>query len=239
MNILHKFVLGLIVCLSLIVACVSPARQPTSEVPDATATPPRHMPLATATLPMNTPTLPPTSTRPPPQPSATIANESILHTITNDAGSISAVIPSTWTDVRSLTWTNEQEVVIGHKLVASSDVEAFLEWKADGVAIGVSRDLPIGYLQLLDIDADRYGELAPHPAYSFDDFENRLHRGKYFTLWLCGGVQGCLLRVFSLVPQGDGPAYVAEVLLYDDLPYTSQKIEDSIMRFEVDPDRLP
>ncbi len=239
MNILHKFVPGLIVFLSLIVACVSPARQPTPQVPDATATSPCQSPLATATLPINTPTLRPTSTRRPPQPSATTPNENRLRIITNDADSISVAVPSTWTEVRSLTWTNEQEVVIGHKLVASSDVEAFLEWKADGVSISVSRRLPIGYLQLLDKEADRYGELAPHPAYSFDDFENSHHRGKYFTLWLCGGVQGCLLRGFSVVPKGDGPTYVAEVLLYDDLPYTSQAIDDSIMRFEVDPDRLP
>ena len=237
-----RFCVGLVSCLAVSLACGFPARQqtpPSEAVPTTVAT---DITRSTATLASNeaaTPMLPLVPTGTSVAPPATPVREDQFRTVTNDAGSIAVTIPSAWADVRSLPWTNERNAVTGHKVVASSDVEAFLRWEADGVAISVSRNLGMGYIQLLDADYAVFRQLAPNPVHVYDDFENSLHRGKFFNLLLCGGVQGCFLRVFSVVPQSDVPAYVAEILIYDDLPYATGAIDDSIMRFEVFSDQLP
>ena len=175
-----------------------------------------------------------------PLPSATPFPEEQLYTVTNDAGSITATIPTVWTDVRSLTWKNEQNAVIGHVLIASSDVDAFLRWEVEGVSISVSRNLGMGYLQLLESDYSKYSILCSNdPYHTFFDVENSLHTGKEFVLTDCGGIDGGWLSVMVVVPPGDNRTYVAEVLGYDMIPLYGDTFRDILMRFEVFPEMLP
>jgi hypothetical protein len=41
------------------------------------------------------------------------------------------------------------------------------------------------------------------------------------------------------VPLGSAPGYIAEVIIYDDLPYLSTAISDGLLNFKVSPDKLP
>jgi hypothetical protein len=180
--------------------------------------------------------VPPTTA---PLPSATPFPEKQLHVITNDAGSIAATIPTVWTDVRSLTWKNEKNVIIGHVLIASTDVDAFLRWEVEGVSISVTRNLGMGYLQLLESDYSKYRTLCNDPYFTFFDFENNLYRGKEFVLDTCAGVEDGWLSIIAVVPLVDSGAYVARVLAYDMIPLYGDDFRDIMMRFEVFPEKLP
>lgn len=233
---------ALVSCLAVGLACSlssSIRTQPPGSSPAIAAT---ALPRSTATPqtseePQPTPAVVPTEKAP--TPSATPFPEQELHTVTNDAGSITATIPTVWTDVRSFTWTNEQNVIIGHVLIASSNVEAFLRWEVEGVSISVSRNLGIGYVQLLESDYSKYREVCDDPYLTFWDFESSLHRGKYFVLDDCAGVDGGWLSVMSVVPPGNDRTYVAEVLAYDMPPTYGDEFRDIIMRFEVFTEKLP
>jgi hypothetical protein len=185
---------------------------------------------------LRTPTRIPSPT---PSPSATLFPEEVLVTVANDARSILATVPSVWTDVRSLDWTDEQNRVVGHVLLASTDVEAFLAWRVEGVSISVSRNLGIGYMQLLERDYAKYSKLCDDPYRTFWDEGSSLHRGKSFVLDDCWGVQDGWLSVMSMVPKDGSGAYVAEVLAYDMPPTYGGTFRDIMPRFEVSPDKLP
>ena len=205
----------------------------------STAIPRATRPAATtqAPPPSPTPTQIPSDT--PPPPTAAVFPEEQLHTVTNAAGSIVAVIPTAWTDVRSSEWKDERNVVIGPVLVASADVDAFLRWEVEGVSISVSRNPSTGYIQLLDMDYSKYTQICNDPFLRFWDWSSNLHRGRYFVLDDCGGVGDGWLSVLSVVPPGDSRTYVAEVLAYDMIPIFGEDFRDIIMRFEVFPEKLP
>jgi hypothetical protein len=217
----------------------SPETLPSTQLPPIVLTP---GPFYTATSPLiQLP--PPTLTRVPNTPAALPSDtpfpEKQLHTVTNDAGSITATIPTVWTDVRSLTWKNEHNVVIGHMLMASTDVDAYLRWEVEGVSISVTRNLGMGYLQLLEKDYAKYRTICDDPYLTIWDFENNLYQGQNFVLDNCGGVKGGWLSVMVVVPLGGAPTYVAEVLGYDMPPTYGDTFRDIIMRFEVVPEKLP
>jgi hypothetical protein len=207
-----------------------PATAEDTRPPTSTLSPPTTRPR------LGTPTRIPSRT---PAPSATLFPEEVLASVANDAGSILATVPSVWTDVRSLDWTDEQNRVVGHVLLASTNVEAFLAWKVEGVSISVSRRLGIGYMQLLERDYERYRGLCEDPFLTFWDEESSLHRGKSFVLCDCGGVEDGWLSVMSMVPKDGSGAYVAEVLAYDMPPTYGSDFRDIMLRFEVFPDKLP
>ena len=201
-------------------------------------------PTATEASPaaQSTPALPTSASPALPLPTPTIsANaESSLMPIVNQSGSISMTVPATWTDVRSSAWKDEDGRVIGDVLTASPDIDRFLQREADGVSVMVSRRLGIGYIQLLDAEFQHYSSLNPTSIYRrYFDFANSRHRGKSISMFFCGPVQGCNLDVFALVPVSDPSAYVAEVLLYEDLPYLPSAVDERIMDFAVDPAKLP
>jgi hypothetical protein len=231
--------LALLAPLALSLACSLFSRpQPTASPEMAEATRPLTFTSAALTVmpPLRTPTRVPSPT---PSPSATVFPEEVLVTVANDAGSILATLPSVWTDVRSLDWTDEQNRVVGHVLLASTDVEAFLAWRVEGVSISVSRNLGIGYMQLLERDYAKYSKLCDDPYHTFWDEDSNLHRGKSFVLDDCWGVQDGWLSVMSVVPKDGSGAYVAEVLAYDMPPTYGGTFRDIMLRFEVSPDKLP
>lgn len=208
----------------------SPATAEAPRKPTSTSFPPTIKP------PLRTPTRIPSET---PPASATPFPEEVLVAVANDAGSILATVPSVWTDVRSLDWTDEENRVVGHVLLASTDVDAFLAWRVEGVSISVSRNLGMGYRQLLERDYARYRGLCDDPFLTFWDEESSLHRGKSFVLDDCGGVEDGWLSVMSVVPMDDSGAYVAEILAYDMPPTYGGTFRDIMLRFEVSPDKLP
>jgi hypothetical protein len=177
--------------------------------------------------------------RTPPPPTATYFPEEQLHTVSHRAGSIAAGIPTVWTDVRSLEWKDENDEVIGHVLVASTDVERFLRWEVEGVSISVSRNLGIGYLQLLDADYEEYTQICDDPFKRYWDWSQGRHRGGYFVLDDCAGIPDSWLSVLSVVPRGESYTYIAEVLAYDMIPIFGEDFRDMIMGFEVFPEKLP
>lgn len=224
--------------LALSLACsLSAQPRPTVIASTATDTPPPSIARLqpTATRPYHTPTPSPKT----PTPSATPFPEYDLIAVTNEAGSITATIPRVWADIRSLDWTDEDGRVIGHTLRASTDIDAFLAWKVEGVAISVSRRLRIGYIELLDREYERYEPLCGDPFQTFWDEDSSLHRGKSFVLTDCGGVEDGWLSVMSMVPRDGSGAYVAEVFAYDMPPTFGGDFRDILLRFEVVPDRLP
>jgi len=159
--------------------------------------------------------------------------------VANDAGSILATVPSVWTDVRSLDWADEENRVVGHVLLVSTDVNAFLEWKVEGVSISVSSNLGVGYIELLERDSAKYRKLCNDPYHTFWNEDSSLHRGKSFVLNDCGGVEDGWLSVMSVVPKDGSGAYVAEVLAYDMPPTYGDTFREIMLRFEVSPDNLP
>jgi hypothetical protein len=237
----HRSSLALLAPLALSFACslfTPPQPLPATSSPETEAPrpPTRTSSPPTAEAPIRAPIRIPSQT---PPPSATVFPEEQLITVANSAGSILATVPTVWTDVRSLDWVDDQNRVMGHVLLASTDVDAFLAWKVEGVSISVSRNLGIGYVQLLEQDHAKYGEVCDDVYHTFWDEDSSLHRGKSFVLNDCGGVQGGWLSVMSVVPKDDSGAYVAEVLAYDMPPTYGDTFRQIMLRFEVSPDKLP
>jgi hypothetical protein len=233
--------LALVAALALSFACslftpalplpaTNPPQTEAPRPPTATPSPP------TAEVPQRAPIHIASQT---PPPSATVFPEEQLTTVANSAGSILATVPTVWTDIRSLDWIDDQNRVMGHVLLASTDVDAFLEWKVEGVSISVSRKLGIGYIQLLERDYAKYSKLCNDPFHTFWDEASSLQRGKSFVLDDCGGVQDGWLSVMSVVPKDGSGAYVAEVLAYDMPPTYGDTFREIMLRFEVSPDKLP
>jgi hypothetical protein len=224
--------------LALSLACgLSSQPQPTATLPAAEETRPPTTTSSppTATRPYHTPTPPPRT----PTPSVTPFPEEDLVTVTNDAGSIVATVPRVWTDVRSQDWKDEKGRIVGHTLLASTNVDAFLAWQVEGVQVSVSRRLSIGYIELLEREYEKYGGLCEDPFLTFWDEESGHDRGKSFVLTDCGGVEDGWLSVMSMVPKDGSVSYVAEVLAYDMPPTFGGDFRDIMLRFEVVPDKLP
>jgi hypothetical protein len=230
-------------CLAPPLVCLAPSLtvQPAAEAPAGSATASVAKLRSTETQPASqraTPTLIRFETETP-LPSATSFPEEQLHVVTDETGSISAAVPTLWTDVRSLDWTDAQGRVIGHTLVVSTDADAFLRWGAEGVSISVARDPGAGYLQLLETEYAKYKALCDDPYLTFWDFKSDLYRGRYFVLDDCGGVPDGWLSVLYVVPADGSRSYVARVIGYDLPPLFGDDFRDIIMRFEVDPANLP
>lgn len=229
-------------CLLLVLACGKlPGPQPTDtgELP-ATRVPSPATPRPTMSpKPSEAPQATPPAMGRLPATWPTPAGENELRLISNESGSIRVAVPSTWVEVRSLPWINDKGELVGDTLMVSPDLEEFLRWKAQGVSISAARDLGMGYLQLLDSELERLLPLDIDGYVRDYDFANDRYRGKAISIDVCDGFHGCTIAVLSLVPQGDGAAYVAEVMLHRDPPYDTQTIYDTILSFEVVPEKLP
>lgn len=157
----------------------------------------------------------------------------------DESNAIAATIPRAWQDTRTIPWMDDQGETIGTTFMASTDLEAFLDWHAEGVAISVSRRLNRGYLQLLVEEYQTYLDLCSDPFFTFWDFENAIHRGRYAALNRCAHVEHSWLSILSVVSIEDPQAYVARVLAYDLPPLFGGEFRDIMMQFQVIPDKLP
>jgi hypothetical protein len=231
-----------LVCLSLACAFLSaPVERPqASPIPASpTALPPGE------TVPAG-----PTGTNPPPSatateapaalPTATLFAEEQLHTVTDESGAIQANLPILWDDLRTLPWTDAKGETLGVTFMASTDVDAFLAFRAEGVAISVSSRLPVGYIQLLEQEYELYiahcedtyktrWELDDHPVY----------RGEYVVFNKCEGQRDTWLSLLSLVNKQDAGQYIVRVVGYDMIPLYGGSFRDMILDFKVFPENLP
>jgi len=213
-------------------------------VVDPTVTPSRTaQPASTEARPTNaavlTSTLAPVPTSPRLTSTASPYPEEDLHLVTDDTGAISASIPVVWSDLRTIPWIDSAGKTIGTTLIASTDIEAYLSWRVEGVSISASRRLGRGYIQLLDEEYAIYSGLCTDPFFTRWDFENEYHRGKYYALVDCGGVEDGWLRLIAVVGRGDPQAYTARVLAYDMIPIFGDTFGDILMMFQVNPENLP
>ncbi len=231
-----------LVCLSLACAFLSlPVERPSaSPIPASpTALPPGE------TVPAV-----PTGTNPPPSatateaaaalPTATLFAEEQLHTVIDESGTIQAKLPSLWSDLRTLPWTDAKGATLGVTFMASTDVEAFLAFQAEGVAISVSSRLPVGYIQVLEQEYELYiprCEDTYKTRWELDD--NPLYRGEYVVFGECEGRRDAWLSLFSLVNRQDAGQYIVRIVGYDMIPTYGDSFRDMILDFKVFPENLP
>jgi hypothetical protein len=162
-----------------------------------------------------------------------------LHTVTDESNAIAAVIPVAWRDIRSIAWKDAQDNIIGVTFMASSDVDRFLNWEAEGVVISVSRRLGKGYIQQLDEEYAAYLNHCNDAFHRYWDFDNTIYRGKYVVLNDCEQIDNSWLRILSVVSLEDPGRYVARILAYDLPPIFGSEFADILMQFQVFPENLP
>jgi len=212
------------------------AASPTSIPPTATTTMPTaptatSRPLSTATTIAQDQIVPPT---------ATLFPEKQLHTVTDQDNTIEANIPTAWTDMRTVPWTDAKGTTIGTTFMASTDVDAFLKFRAEGVAISVSSRLQIGYTQLLDEEYKFYVQHCKDTYKTRWKLDNApVYRGMYFVFNECDGTPDAWLSLFSLVSKQDSGRYIARVVGYDMIPIYGDTFRDIILNFKIFPENLP
>lgn len=196
---------------------------------------------APAPIPTTTPTSTPT-TAPPDQvlpPTATLFPEEQLHTVTDQTNVIEANIPTVWTDTRTEPWKDKKGRTIGTIFMASTNIEAFLKFQAEGVAISVSRHLPVGYAQLLEDEYASYVKQCKDTYKTRWKLENPTYNGAYFVFGECAKTQNTWLSVFSMVSKQDPGQYIARVVAYDMIPTYGDTFRDMILKFKVFAENLP
>jgi hypothetical protein len=257
MKVLYQRILAVLAFILLCAACQSgpgipgTEESPTKSTPVLEASP---IPQISATLTSPpfveqlstdtpTPTQPhPTSTRFPTatiEPTATLYPERNLHSVMDESNAITAVIPVAWGDIRSRAWTDSQDNVIGVTFMASSDIDRFSNWEAEGVVISVSRRLGKGYIQLLDEEYAAYLNHCSNAFHKYWDFKNSFYRGKYVVLNDCEQIHNSWLRILTVVNLEDPDSYVARILAYDLEPIFGSEFADILMEFQVFPNNLP
>jgi hypothetical protein len=172
-------------------------------------------------------------------PSPSPFPEQDLHIVSDEQGAITATVPRVWQQTQTIPWLDGRGQIIGTTLMASSDIEGFRKWQVEGVAISVSRRLPMGYVQLLDKEHATYLKLCNDTFETYWDFENALYRGKYVVFNNCANVNNSWLSVLSVVSIEHPQAYVARVLAYDLPPIFGEDFRDMAMQFSVHADYLP
>ncbi|PKN92734.1 MAG: hypothetical protein CVU44_13845 [Chloroflexi bacterium HGW-Chloroflexi-6] len=168
-----------------------------------------------------------------------LAPEERLDTVTDETNAIRANIPTVWTDTRTDPWLDAKGNTLGIIFLASTDIEAFLAFKAEGVAISVSRRLPVGYTQLLDEEYEFYVTRCQDTYKTRWKLDGSVYRGMYFVFGECDQTRDAWLSLFSVVSQQDSSQYIARVVGYDMIPTYGDTFRDIIMDFEVFPENLP
>ena len=241
-QILHLLLLGTVL---VSLACVILPTPIGKEQATAVVTSPTPI-STTETVPAPTGTSLPLSTAIPAtetqitNPTVTLFPEEQLYTVTDQTKAIEATIPSIWTDLRTQPWTDAKGATIGTILMASTDIEAFLAFQAEGVAISVSNRLPMGYTQLLDEEYKFYSQPCQdtyRTRWRLDD--HPVYRGMYFVFGECEGQRDTWLSLFSLVGKQDADRYVARVVAFDMIPTYGDMFRDIILKFKVFPENLP
>lgn len=222
----------------------APTVQPTSPVPTldprpieiATTAPTLPEPTATSTRPE--PTAIPTHTPIPPTATSTLFPEYQTHMLSDQTGAISINVPTTWTDQQTLPWLDDNGKTIGTTFMVSTDTDKFLALEAEGVAISVSKRLPIGYIELLDREVPNYLGICDDTYHTRWDIDTTNHRGKEADM-NCHGSSYEWLSLMTLVNKSDPAAYVVRLVGFDMIPIFGEDFREMLMQFEIDPTLLP
>lgn len=199
---------------------------------------------APATAPATASTAEPTSTPATPQdtalpPTTALAPELQLHMVTDETGAIEANIPTVWTDTRTEPWVNEKGEKVGTIFTASTNIEAFLKFQAEGVSISVSRHLPVGYVQLLETEYKVYVKQCQDTYKTRWTLEDPVYKGMYFVFGECAGTQYTWLSLFTAASKKEPGKFVARIVAYDMAPIYADDFRAIIMKFKVNPENLP
>lgn len=186
-----------------------------------------------------TDTTPPTQAPPPPPPpTATTADNGEFMVLMDDYSAILVAVPNYWDDYTTAPW-KENGDIIGASVWASSDMNAFTSsWDVAGVGIEVSSDLATagGIARILDIYQDTFSDQCDF--YSRNDFENEVYQGQFDIYNVCGGSEGPMFVIYSLVPKDDPQSYLA-ILKF--VLFTEKDVEavDAVLNFVIIPAALP
>jgi len=192
-------------------------------------------------IPTTTPALTPTAIpeKPTLHPTDTLFPEEQLYTVVDQTGAIQVNIPTTWTDTRTEPWLDEKSETIGTTFLASTDIDAFLKLRAEGVAVSVSQHLPVGYAQLLESEYDHYVKDCEDTYKTRWPLDHPIYKGFYYVFGECNGVRDTWLSLFTAVDKHDPGKYIARVVAYDMIPIYGDTFRDIIMNFEIFPENIP
>jgi hypothetical protein len=240
-----RFISMLVLAFLVLSACVLVKESQQPVQPTATRQEPSQEiattePALTESLPSATepePTSRPTQTPIPPTATLTPFPEDLTHFVTDDTGAITINVPTTWTDQQTLPWLDESGMEVGTIFIASTDIDKFLVLEAEGVAISVSKQYPLGYVELLDI------EILPYLSVCDDTYKTRweidtdTHRGREADL-NCHDSSYEWLSIMTLVNKADPAAYIVRLVGFDMIPIFGEDFRDMLRQFEVKPSLL-
>jgi hypothetical protein len=192
-------------------------------------------------VPTTTPTLTQTAIpeKPTVHPTDTLFPEEQLETVTDQTGAIQVNIPTTWTDTRTEPWLDEKSETIGTTFMASTNIDAFLQRRAEGVAVSVSQHLPVGYAQLLEHEYDYYVKYCEDTYKTRWQLDHPVYKGFYYVFGECNGVRDTWLSLFAVVDKHDPGRYIARVVAYDMIPTYGDTFREIIMNFKILPEKIP
>jgi len=210
---------------------------------DPTATQQPPLPTNTPTTAPTNPEIQPTPTRTKPTdkpvtPTATLFPEYLTHFVTDESGAITANIPTVWTDQQTLPWLDEAGREVGIIFIASTNIDKFLVLEAEGVAISVSSQYPLGFIQLLDAEVIPYLATCDDTYHTRWDFNTEIYRGKE-AVFNCHGSNWEWLSIMTMVSKSNPAAYIARVIGFDMIPIFGGQFRDMLLQFEVNPENLP
>jgi hypothetical protein len=195
-------------------------------------------PLPSTTQTQAQPTLKPTQTPIPPSATPTPFPEDMTHLVTDHTGAITINVPTTWTDQQTLPWLDESGMEVGTIFIASTDIDKFLVLEAEGVAISVSKQYPLGYIELLDVEIPPYLGVCEDTYHTRWEINTATHRGKEAVL-NCHGSSYEWLSIMTLVSKADPAAYIVRLVGFDMIPIFGDSFRDMLLQFEVKPTLLP
>jgi hypothetical protein len=197
---------------------------------------PENTPTRTPTSkPTVIPTTAPTAALP---PTATLHPEKQTYFVTDETGAIEANIPTVWTDLRTEPWVNEKGEKVGTIFTASTDIEAFLKFQAEGVSISVSHKLPVGYIQLLETEYERYIKQCEDTYLTRWKVEDPVYQGLNIVFGDCAETDNTWLSLFTLVDKRNPSQYIARLVAYDMIPIYGEDFRTMLLKFKVHPENL-
>lgn len=194
------------------------------------------LPEPTATQPE--PTARPTQTPIPPTATSTLFPEYQTHMLSDQTGAISINVPTTWTDQQTLPWLDEKGKQVGTTFIVATNVDQFLALEAEGVAISVSKRLPIGYIELLDREVPNYLGICEDTYRTRWEINDATHRGREAVLG-CHGSSYEWLTIMTMVNKSDPAAYIVRLVGLDLAPIFGDDFREMLRQFEVNPSLLP
>lgn len=172
-----------------------------------------------------------------PSPTQDAFAEQGIYLVSDEFDAVLSFIPNEWSDYAVSPW-KEVDKIIGSKITASSELDAYMNWGASGVTISVTRQRDKGYIQLMDEFRDVYAEKCEEYKHRWE-YENDFHRGIRQRFWRCGGDSGPTLDLLALVNKENQHAYIVMVEIVWFYPVEYQLNEEYLLNFIVIPENLP